>query len=675
MRVGSMSNYTNPPTRPHTYFFHIGLLVLLGLTLMALGFGSLEAKGAPDFGVTDQWIVLDTLNPQTGNDLQVSVQIENSGDDQGNVILEFWDDHFDVQQQKTISTKLGEEAVANLSAGAFANVTFDWSIPQDHPLGDREIRVELDSDEDEHSANDVAGVTTVIYRDFSTRAGDIEYGTGTSESFQTYLQDGHMRISGSGNVTLTGGPFDIDQDRDNQFFIELTGSGKLIIKDGAALRSNKALTIFLTDDSQLMVQDGGILKANRIIARDRSKIEVDHGTVQAALDLMVLKLTVLNDSHLSGSSATINSGTVQVHDATLDFESLSLEAISDLTDLDIKRSTFELEDSLFLKAPGSTITDSSFTRPLIHFDEGIHKLINVVAPRVTVTGTADLERWWYLTVQVTDVGQKPVDNASVIWKYTVGSGGGTVLTDDTGMATLPLLANHTTSAGDDFRGNYLVKATYDIHSSTFKPITLRSNTDIDVQLTSLRLSKALIITMQLRTNKGPIGDSEIEAEDPFFARILVEYDDPSHDPMSGIEVTVTVDGKKKTETTDDDGLVDLHFEAPDGDDKKYPVTARATSGGNEYAVSRDLNVKEGPGTLNFGTMMVIIVLLLIVTGVIIVLIQKVSLSYATEVAQCGGCGQRIPLDSETCPECGEKLDPYEAFDPKEESMVSRNGGV
>lgn len=672
-----MSNTTNPPTRPHSNFFHIGLLALLGIALLALSLGSLEAEGAPDFGVNDQWISLDTLNPQTGEEVQISAQVENSGDELGNATLEFWDDYNDAEQKKTVSTKLGEKAVANLSAGAFANFTFDWAIPQDHPLGDRDIRVQLVSAEDQHAANDDASIPTIVYRGFNTNAGDIEYGTGTSETFQTYLQDGHLRISGSGNVTLTGGPFDVDQDRDHQFFIELAGSGRLIIEDGAALRSNKPLYIFMTDDSAIIIKDRGILKASRIIARDRSWIEVKHGTIEAGLDLEVSKFNLQAGSSVSGTNAMIRSGTVKVHDSTMDYETLSLEATSQLASLDIEGSTFKSEDSLFLKAPASIITSSSFTKPLVHFDEGNHILKDVTTPRVAVSGTADLERWWYLTVTVTDIGQRPVDNATVAWEYTVGGGGSNVNTDSTGSVTLSLLANHTTDAGDNFMGNYLVKATYETHSSTFEPIILRSNAEMDIQLTSLRLSKALVITMQLRTEKGGlIGDREIEAGDPFFARVQVEYDDPSHDPVLGADVTVTVNGKKRTETTDADGIVDIHFEAPDDDESKYTVTAKAIDeDGGEHTVSRELKVEEGPGTLDFGTMMVIIVLLLIVMVVIIILLQKVSLSYATEVAQCGGCGQRIPLDSETCPECGEKLDPYEAFDPKEETMVSREGGV
>lgn len=675
MRVGSMSNFTNLPTRPHSNFLHVGLLALLGLALLTLGLGVLRAEGAPDFGVTDQWIALDTLNPQTGEELQVSAHIENSGDDQGNVTLEFWDDYYDAGKKKTMSSKLGERQVADLSAGAHANVTFDWTIPQDHPLGDRQIRVQLESNDDQNDANNAAVIPTILYRGFSTDAGDIEYGTGSSKTFQTYLQDGHMLISGSGNVTLAGGAFDIDQDRDNQFFIELSGSGRLTIEDGAALRSNRALTIYLMDDSAIIVQDRGSIKAARIVARDRSWLEVKHGTIQAGLDLDVSKFTVRADSTVKGTSGKILSGTVKIHDSSIEFETLSLEATSDLIDLDIAGSTFDLEDSLLLRAPGSTIVDSSFTRPLIHFDEGSHILTNVATPWVAVSGTADLERWWYLTVQVTDIGQRPVDNATVVWEYTIGGGGSEIQTDEEGMATLPLLANHTTPDGDDFMGNYLVKATFDIHSSIFKPVTLKSNTDLSIQFSNLRQTKALDIRLELRTNKGPLGNQEIEAGDPFIARVWVEYDDPSRDPAAGFEVSVTVDGKRKEMTTDADGILDFEFDAPDGDSSKYKVKATVTYEGGERTVTKELMVEEGPGTLDFGTLMVIIVLLLIVTGVIIILIQKVSLSYATPVAQCGGCGQRIPLDSETCPECGEKLDPFEAFDMKEESNVSRDGGV
>jgi len=630
---------------------------LVALLVLVLGVRSVSA--APDFMITNKGIELDTLNPQTEETVTITAWIQNIGDDQGNATVKFFNG----------DSLLGERSIENFTAGSTTNLTFEWVIPADAETGSSDIRVEIVSAGDENHNNDLGQTSTIIYRKFDGDAEDLDVGSGSSYTISTYVHDGHLRITGSGDVTLEDGIFEVNQDHDNQYFIELSSSATLTIKENATLRSNKMLTIYLRGNSELIIDNSSVRA--RVIARDESDITVkNHASLQGNLDLACASFKLTNAT-LAGSSARIQVITVSAKDVKMSFETLDLESGSQL---EIARSTFDLEDGLRLVAPGSLIVDSSFTRSLVHLTEGFHQLINVATPWISVSGTAELERWWYLTVTVVDMGKNPVPDAEVIHKPTLSGGEVTDQTDAKGIVIIERLANETTVGGDDFKGNYKVKATYNEHTIDFIPIILNGNMELTLTLPELRLNKALLITLQLRADGSPLGNKEIESGEPFTARAIVTYIDGTHAAVKDQTVYLSIDGKTHDSMTDGGGMAEFKLKAPD-ESKTYTIRVWTSSGGTEYPTTKDLTVEEGSGTLGPATLVVIVLLLLVALVVMGLFIQKVSLSYATDIAQCGGCGQRIPLDSETCPECGEKLDPFEAFDPAEESMVSRDRGV
>lgn len=89
---------------------------------------------------------------------------------------------------------------------------------------------------------------------------------------------------------------------------------------------------------------------------------------------------------------------------------------------------------------------------------------------------------WYLTVHVIDSVGQNVPLANVTATYPNATVAETKLTDDNGLARLPLMEKMINATGEYLIGNYIVNATYETHSNSTETLSMTENKQITIPL-------------------------------------------------------------------------------------------------------------------------------------------------------------------------------------------------
>jgi|GEM_PF-3625381 len=269
----------------------------------------------------------------------------------------------------------------------------------------------------------------------------------------TYRQTGSIYVKDNSTLDISNAAVNFVQQYDEQFKIDVRGRGVLKIRNGFIRgENNRMLTLNLSDDAQLIAENS----------------------------------TLYMNINISGNATAI-----------------------------INNSNVVNTGNHFRDRAGLFASNSSFNNSLIFTDNATGIIANTTAAAINVSNDSVVAIHQWLTVNVRDSNNMPVQYANVTVRYylsdTVAS---TLQTDELGRAILEVHTNTTTSEKDSFVGNYKIVVNYSsvevqravsIASSQSITTSLFVSPDISVKEISLAVAPVLNETNYINITVENIG--------------------------------------------------------------------------------------------------------------------------------------------------------------------------
>lgn len=367
--------------------------------------------------------------------------------------------------------------------------------------------------EDKRKALAVIGIFLVVlllglvYWALPAEAQEVsEYGILVQNNEKILIEDANLILTGNiivkdnGTLILKGSTIQLSIRGEEDYNVTVSGNGKIILENSRLMSLSETSKIILADEANLTLRSGSsldgfaVLTSNgtALIAVQDGKLNVDR--ISGRLSLLRLEKTesfgtieveadAFYTSGFTGSSVNVKSGEATLSDSK--FKSLTLN-VSNM----VKLSRVEAGEALTYSAGKFRLEDSSFERLTLRGVGEVYNVVTKSGPALKAGGqiyalpNSTVKRFWYLTVTVTDIAGVAVP-AKILLYYVNGTKALEVEADIPGKAYTPVLAEIVNSTKTLFVGNYLVKAIYLNHSTSFTRLTMDSNKDLKLRFNAV----------------------------------------------------------------------------------------------------------------------------------------------------------------------------------------------
>lgn len=284
----------------------------------------------------------------------------------------------------------------------------------------------------------------------------------------TYRQTGSIFVRDNGTLDISNAAVSFIQQYDEQFKIDVSGRGVLKIRNGFIRgENNRMLTLNLSDDAQLIAENS---------------------TLYMNINISGNATVIINNCNV------INTG------------------------------------NHFRDWAGLFASNSSFNNSLIFSDNATGIIANTTAAAINVSNDSVVAIHQWLTVNVRDSNNMPVQSANVTVRYYLNDTvAATLQTDELGRAIIEIHTNTTTSEKDSFVGNYKIVVNYSsvevqhavsITSSQSITTPLSVSPDISVKEISLAAAPVLNETNYINITVENIG---VTASPRTLVRTFADY--------------------------------------------------------------------------------------------------------------------------------------------------------
>ncbi len=365
---------------------------------------------------------------------------------------------------------------------------------------------------------------------------------------------GDIIIGGNGILTLRGSTIQLSIRAEEDYNVTVSENGRLILEDSTLTSLSETSHVILTGNASLIVSPNSRVNGFEALRfNDTStlivrvgKLEVER--LEGELKMMMLenaenpegeihvKTDTFNVTGFNGAVANVSCNYASLIESK--FESLAVNASESL-----EASKIEAEEATIVSAGELRLENSTFGELTMG---GVGEVYNVLTTSGKATRAGGqilalqdsiVERFWYLSVNVTDVAG--VDVPALI---SISDMNGTRVyefeSDITGMAYASILAeviSYVNASETRFVGNYIIGAAYAEYSTPSKPLTMDSNKEVGLifeqiiplpTTTHIRLSKIKMRVGDKLIVSGsidqPIGGALIEVtyENPFGEKVL-----------------------------------------------------------------------------------------------------------------------------------------------------------
>ncbi|MDI6916251.1 MAG: CARDB domain-containing protein [Thermoplasmatales archaeon] len=438
-----------------------------------------------------------------------------------------------------------------------------------------------------------------------------------------------------------------------------TWRGYIIVKNGGCLTLSNA-TLIMKENTEkqceiIVLNNGKLIVQNSVITSDANlKLYLYGNSVLTVINsTMMLDIIGIGESEISIQNSVIN-GTVDLTCKLFNATGFNLNG-----DLKLNATTVNIENS-FINATDISIgasvlyaNNTNLTSPLT-FTMGNAYLINVTVPQI-ISIDATIHRSWWLTVEVADLADSVLHNATVNVYSTqtepfelVASS----LTDENGTVVTALPTDT----------NYLVNVTYENCTSQIYEY-IENNTKIRVILPEIMIKPSSLLV-----SINPI--QEVKAGETTNISGTIKYN-LENIPVENVTATLTLNGENYPVDVGSDGTYSKEITAPNKGGT-YPVKITVVDHAYNLSTADEtaqLTVSGKPVPPPDYTSLIIgivaAIVIIVVVGVIFfkkrekikpyLLILKAKIK-KEEFIECGECGKKIPETFKKCPYCGAEFE-------------------
>lgn len=353
---------------------------------------------------------------------------------------------------------------------------------------------------------------------------------------ESYIHQGNIILKGNSKLILDSETsFNVLQDKMN-YRVELQDESELLIKEGACLKSDSPLNVYLHDSSNLTI-DGGELRSGLLYTESDATIDMEGGDIESV------------DIRSRGKELSIVDSNISA-----DVFEVSVEATR------FEGSTVSTVENVSLRAPEMEIRSTSFDKPI--YLNGVGQKVNLIdveTPEVKVARGTIARRSWTLKIDILNSDDRYVpsseveifdmDNKSIESKFVLD-----------GKTNFTLLSEEITHEGRDFKGNYIIRGRKDMGEEILESMETRValNKASEVTLKYDRhIPYEMVIDLELpRESFGMNETFEISGRARYEGAEEVNVDNAS--------VKISIEGTDRSwlVTTDEKGRFESEITAP-----------------------------------------------------------------------------------------------------------------
>jgi hypothetical protein len=308
---------------------------------------------------------------------------------------------------------------------------------------------------------------------------------------------GNITVMNASELMITSSDIQLSIRGERSYNVSILDKANMIISNSTLNTLSNASYVKLLDDGQLNLINSNLTDFRTLSTSGNSTLNVQ-GTRLNINDIICTNKNIsLTESHMPKGNLNVSVTEVNLKDFKGDIIFLDMNN-SLLTGIECNLLEIKSVDSVYLNKSKINNCEIESDEEIIISDSSFNILtlnssgtaINVStseggaraggAIRAAENSTTTIKRYWYLTINVTEMTGMGIPATIIVEDYF----GNTILEGKSnvyGLYEEPIIAEIINSTKTEFVGNYKIKAQYGNVSTQYTPIVLDGNVDIDLQ--------------------------------------------------------------------------------------------------------------------------------------------------------------------------------------------------